>query len=83
MLDDERVRAAVHDVLMAGQDARRVTQLVADDRVQGQRVLTQVMADYVTELNRALTSASGRMYGVDASTFMRQYDTLWQAKLSL
>ena len=48
-----------------------------------QRLINAVMAEYVTELNRALGSAEGRMYGIDASAFMRQYDTLWQAKLLL
>jgi hypothetical protein len=41
------------------------------------------MADYVTELNRDMAVATGNLYGVDASTFMRQYGRLGESKLAL
>lgn len=68
---------------MARGDVARVLSLAGCDKAQAQRVIDQVMADYVTELNRALASGAGQMYGVDAPTFMRQYGQLWQAKLGL
>ena len=50
---------------------------------KAKQILTQVQADYVAELNRSPASDSGRMYGVDSSSFMRQYDALWAARTSL
>jgi hypothetical protein len=83
MPDEERLRSAVHDELMAGGDVARVLSLARCDKAQAQRIIDQVMADYVTELNRALASGAGQMYGVDASTFMSHYDQLGQAKRGL
>ena len=83
MAEDERVRAAIHDVLMAGGTAQRVVDVVPADRATARRLIDLVMTDYVTQLNRALSTASTHLYGTDASSFMRQYDTLWQAKLLL
>jgi hypothetical protein len=83
MSDDERLRSAVHDTLMAGGDVPRVLSRAGCDKAEAQRIIDQVMADYVTELNRALALGAGKMYGVDASAFMRQYDQLWQAKRGL
>jgi hypothetical protein len=60
-----------------------VLSLARCDKAQAQRIIDQVMADYVTELNRALASGAGQMYGVDASTFMSHYDQLGQAKRGL
>lgn len=50
---------------------------------EAQRLLTVVLADYVTEFNRVLVTGSPTPYGVDVSTFLRQYDALWNAKLAL
>lgn len=79
--DDETKRAAVHDVV--GADGNLGALVAPWGRAKAQEILTLVLSDYVTELNRALASGEGRMYGIDGTTFMRQYDKLWQAKLSL
>ena len=52
-------------------------------KANAHQIITQVQADYVVELNRALASGNPQMYGIDADTFMRQYDALWTAKSSL
>jgi hypothetical protein len=79
--DDERLRAAVHDVAAASGD---LNGLVAPwGKAKAQQILTRVLADYVTELNRALATTEGLMYGVDGTTFMRQYEEIWRTKLSL
>ena len=79
----ERARAAVQDGLMAGGDARRVVAVLPDDPDVARRLIETVMRDYATELERALADRSSSLYGQDAAAFMRQYDTLWQAKLML
>ena len=83
MVEFERVRAAVHDALMAGGDVRRVLSVLPDDPETARRMLDTAMADYASELARALADGSGHLYGQSATEFMRQYDTLWRAKLLL
>jgi hypothetical protein len=82
MIDDfEHKRSALHDVVGAGGD---VPALVRPwGKAVAQRVIDQVLADYVTELNRTLAAAGTTMYAIDAATFMQQYAVLWQAKLTL
>ena len=75
------MRAAIHDVVNGGGNLEFV--LGSVPAAQAQRVIDEVLADYVTELNRALAEGSKNMWGVDAGAFLRQYATLWQAKLSL
>lgn len=78
----EKYRAAVHDVVGADGDVGSL--LAPLDPIAANRLIDQVLADYVTELNRALSSADPRsLYGIDASSFMWQYDALWKIKLSL
>ena len=52
-------------------------------KANAQQIITQVQADYVGELNRALAFGESQMYGIDAERFMRQYDALWTAKSAL
>ena len=80
MPDEEKLRSAIHDELMAGGDVGRVLRLAQCDRTAAHGAIDQVIADYVTELDSALRSGRKLPYGVDASTFMRQYDRLWLAK---
>lgn len=77
----ERNRAAVHDVVAASGDLSR---LVARwQKADAQRILDQVLADYVVELNRALATGGHLLWGRDAESFMRQYGAIWKVKLSL
>ena len=79
--NDERLRSYLHDVLVASGD---VSALVAGwDGATARRIVDLVMRDYVGELDRALTSEDGHLFGQDAHAFMRQYDELWRMKLSL
>jgi hypothetical protein len=80
-VDDDRLRAAVHDTVNGGGNLSFVVGSVPAE--QAQRVIDQVLADYVAELNRALASGDRRMYGVDAANFMRQYAILWSLKQTL
>jgi hypothetical protein len=41
---DERLRSAIHDVVMRGGGASRVVELTNDDKAQGQRVIDLVLA---------------------------------------
>jgi len=82
-MDDETLRAALHDVVAADGNLDSVIGSSGADKAQAQRVLDQVIADYVAELNRALAEASGSPYGVDATIFMRQYDRLLATKLAV
>ena len=82
-IEDDRLRAAIHDVLAAGGNVAGVITISGADKDQAQRVIDQVMADYVAELNRSLQAGAGRPYSTDGSGFLRQYDQLWRAKLDL
>ena len=81
MSDDERLRAYLHDTLVADGDVRSLVNRW--DRDKAQQIVDLVMGDYVTELNHALADGRDRLYGQDAPTFMRQYGELWRLKLSL
>ena len=71
----------MHDVVAADGDLMKLVRPWG--KAKAQQIITQVQADYVAELNRALASPERQMYGIDPETFMRQYDALWSAKLSL
>jgi hypothetical protein len=79
--DDERLRAYLHDTLVADGDVRSLVD--GWDREKARQIVDLVMGDYVTELNRALAAGRDRLYGQEAPTFMRQYGELWRLKLSL
>ena len=81
MSNDERLRAYLHDTLVADGD---VVGLASRwDRAKAQQIVDLVIGDYVAELDRALATGHDRLYGQDAATFMRQYGELWRLKLSL
>jgi hypothetical protein len=69
---------AVHAAIKDGKLVAPVVAAWGD--VEAKRIIDLVMREYIADFNRALRQ---NPHELDARTFTRQYDALWQAKLDL